>query len=130
MELVFLGLDLGEFGKAVVEGGLELGILGLEVREVGGEREVFLLEERAGLLGGNGGRISLSPHGVELLLEVADEGVGSVRHRNGVVSERRELLIRHEKRHRFGCVTLPGSVEMKRERETGEGEGEGEKGRI
>lgn len=86
-------LDLGEVGEAVVEGGLELSILRLELGEVGGEREVFLFEQRAGLLGGNGGRISLSPHGVELLLEVSDEGVGLVRHRNGVVPETRELLV-------------------------------------
>ena len=85
MELVFFGLDLGEVGEAVVEGGLKLCVLGLELGELGREGEVLLLEERASLLGCDGGGIGLSPHGVDLLVQLTDERVGLLRHRNGVI---------------------------------------------
>ncbi|GMN60732.1 hypothetical protein TIFTF001_029823 [Ficus carica] len=99
MELVLVGLDLGEVGSAEIEGGLELGVLGLEEREFGGEREELVLEERAGLLGGDGGGVGVSPQGIELSLEVADEGVGPLRHRGRVVAEAGEILVGEEERH-------------------------------
>ena len=96
---MLVGLDLGEVGSAEIEGGLELGVLGLEEREFGGEREELVLEERAGLLGGDGGGVGVSPQGIELYLEVADEGVGPLRHRGGVVAEAGEILVGEEERH-------------------------------
>lgn len=97
---MLVGLDLGEVGSAEIEGGLELGVLGLEEREFGGEREELVLEERAGLLGGDGGGVGVSPKGIELSLEVTDEGVGPFRHRGGVVAEAGEVLVGEEERHR------------------------------
>lgn len=72
----------------------------LEVGEVSRKREVLLLEERAGLLGGYGSCIGLSTDGVELLVEVSYESVGPIREGCGVVSMPRELLVGDEERHR------------------------------
>lgn len=110
MELMFFGLDLGEVREAVVEGGLKLSVLGLELGELGGEGEVLLLEERAGLLGGDGGGVGLSPHGVDLLVQLADERVGLLRHRNGVIRVPRELLLRQEERHFWQFDTLISTI--------------------
>jgi len=65
------------------------------------EREILLLEERAGLLGGDGSRVGLGPHGVDLLVQLTDERVRLLGHRNGVIRVQRELLFRQEERH-FG----------------------------
>lgn len=95
-----MGLDLRKLGETMIERRLELGIVGLEVGEVSRKREVLLLEEGAGLLGGDGSGIGLSSEGLELLVEVAYESVGLVRKGRGVVSEPRELLVGDEERHR------------------------------
>lgn len=83
--MVLLRLEVGEVGEAVIEGGLEVEGMGLELGEVGGEREVLLLEEGAGLLGGDGGGVELGLEGVELPLEVADESVGFLGDESGIV---------------------------------------------
>lgn len=44
MKLVLVSPDLGEFGNAFVKGRLKLSVTRLELREVGGERKVLLLE--------------------------------------------------------------------------------------
>lgn len=95
-----MGLDLRKLGETMIKRRLELEILGLKVGEVGRKREVLLLEEGAGLLGGDGSGIRLSPEGLELLVEVAYESIGFIRKGRGVVSEPRELLVGDEERHR------------------------------
>lgn len=92
--MVLLGLDLGELGEAALDGGGELGVLGLGAVEVGGEGGEALLEEGAGLLGGDGGGVGLRARGFDLAPELADRGVRALRHRGGVVGEELELLVR------------------------------------
>ncbi|KAI6681450.1 hypothetical protein NL676_035331 [Syzygium grande] len=59
--------EAGEVGEALIEGGLEVEGMRLELGEVGGEREreVLLLGEGAGMLGGDGGGVELGLEGVE-----------------------------------------------------------------
>lgn len=100
MKLVLLRLDFGEVGSGMIEGGLELRVFRLEEREVGWERYELAFEERTGLLGGYGGGVGVSPEGLELSLEVANEGVGPLRHGRAVVAEAGEFLVGEENRHR------------------------------
>lgn len=106
MELVFIGLDLRKLGEAMVKRRLELRIVRLQVGEVSREREKLLLEERAGLLGGDGSGISLGSEGLKLLVEVSYEGVGLVRKGRRVVYQPRELLVGDEERHRWRDLKL------------------------
>lgn len=52
-----------------------MGVLRFEFGEFLGERDVLLLKKRASLLGGDGGGIGLSFDGLELVVEVPDEGI-------------------------------------------------------
>lgn len=100
MELVLLGLGVGDLGQPELDGGGELGVLGLEAGEVGVEDGVLLLYEGAGLLGGDGGGIGLGTDGVELAAGVADEGVRALSNRRSVVGDEAELVVGDEQRHR------------------------------
>lgn len=98
--MVLLGLEVGEVGEVAIEGGLEVEGIGLEVGEVGGEGEVLLLQEGARLLRRDGGRVLLRPDGLQLPLQVPDEGVGFLRHQRPIVGAPRQLVIGDEQRHR------------------------------
>lgn len=100
MELVLLCLRFGELGEALFEDGGVLRILRLELGEIGGEGDVLLLEESAGLLGGDGGGIGLRLDGLELAVEIADEGIGLLRDEGRVAGAPLEFLVREEERHR------------------------------
>lgn len=54
--------EAGGVGEALIEGGLEVEGMRLEIGEVGGGRE---LKEGAGMLGGDGGGVGLGLEGVE-----------------------------------------------------------------
>lgn len=58
---------LGEFAEALSEGRLEVGDVGLQLGKLGGEGEVFLLDEGTVLLGVDVSGVSLSADGVELV---------------------------------------------------------------
>lgn len=93
-------LHFGELGKALIERGLELCEFGPELGVFIGKREVLLLQEGAGLLGGDGSGVILRLNGVQLRVQISDECVGLLRHPSGVVSVARELLVGDEERHR------------------------------
>lgn len=99
MELVLLGLNLSDFGEPLLDGGSELGVLGPEQGKVVGEGLVSLLQESAGLLGGNSSGVLLGLGCVDLKAEVPDDGISPLRHRRGVVGEEPELLLGKEERH-------------------------------
>lgn len=85
MDLVLEGLNLGEVGEVLFESRIELGILRFKLGEFGGERNVLLLEEGAGLLSGDSSRIGLCFDGFDLVVEFSDECVGLLCHQRGVV---------------------------------------------
>lgn len=101
---MLIGLDLSEFGEALIEGGSELRILRFEPGVLGSEGDVLLFEEGARLLGGDGRGVGLSLDGLELVVEVSDETVGLLRHERGVVRAPLELLVGEEQRHRVATT--------------------------
>ncbi|KAG5528669.1 hypothetical protein RHGRI_029367 [Rhododendron griersonianum] len=60
MDLVLVGLNLGELREVLFEGRIELGVLRFKLGEFGGERDVLLLEEGARLLRCDSSRIHLN----------------------------------------------------------------------
>ena len=115
--LVLVGLEKGEVGEVAIEGGLKLRVLGVELGEFGGEGDVLLLEERAGLLGGDGAGVGLGPNRLHLLEQLSYVGVRLLRHRTGVVrlNAPPELLLRHKQRHIFFyfLVSIPKSQQQR-----------------
>lgn len=99
---MYLRLGCGELGGAALGGGGELGGLGLGPIELRGEGGVALLEEGAGLLGGDRGGVRLGTGRVYLASELADGGVGPLGDGGRVAGEEPELLVGDEQRHRRG----------------------------
>ena len=102
---MYLRLGGGKLGGTALRGGGELGGLGLGPIELRGEGGVALLEEGAGLLGGDRGRVRLGADGVHLAPELADGGVGPLGDGGRVAAEEPELLVGDEQRHRCGLGT-------------------------
>ena len=102
---MYLRLGGGKLGGTALRGGGELGGLGLGPIELRGEGGVALLEEGAGLLGGDRGRVRLGADGVHLAPELADGGVGPLGDGGRVAAEEPELLVGDEQRHRRGLGT-------------------------
>lgn len=96
-----------ELAEAVIEGGLEVGDLRLELGELGGEGEVLLLDEGAVLLRVDVSSVGLGADGVELVEEAADKGVGLGGDGGGVAGAPRELLVREKEGHRFQECRCP-----------------------
>lgn len=99
MELVLFSLDLGKLRESVLKRRTELGVLSFELGEFLGERDVLLLQKRASLLGGDGGGVGLGFDGLELVVEVPNEGIRLLGDQSDVVRAPRVLLVGNEKRH-------------------------------
>ncbi|KAG5524074.1 hypothetical protein RHGRI_030916 [Rhododendron griersonianum] len=80
MDLVLVGLNLGELREVLFEGRIELGVLRFKLGEFGGERDVLLLEEGARLLRCDSSRIHLCFDGFELVVQFSNECVGLLCH--------------------------------------------------
>lgn len=93
-------MRLGKFAEALIEGRLEVGDLGLQLGELRGEGEVFLLDEGTVLLGVDVSGVGLGADGVELMEEASDERVGLRGHGGAVTGAPRVLLVGEEERHR------------------------------
>lgn len=107
VDLVVLSLSVGEFAEAVIEGGLKVGGMGLELRELSGEGEVLLLDEGAVLLGVDVGGVGPGADGVELVEEAADVGVGLGGDGGDIAGAPRELLVGDEEGHLVGELRCP-----------------------
>lgn len=104
VKLVLLSLDVGEFRESLIERGLKLGVLGLQRRELGGQRQKLVFEKRTSLLSGDAVGICGSLDGIKLRLQASDVLVSPSSDVRCIVGVTNKVVVGDEDGHDFALT--------------------------